>query len=90
MCRPPSLSETKDGRQGLFGTLQGTDSGPPSLDSWMGHPLVNPTKGKLGLAAPTDRTGAAFQPTPVQECSHVQTAETAAMVPAASILFLLH
>ncbi|DBB13957.1 hypothetical protein WJX82_000068 [Trebouxia sp. C0006] len=60
--QPPKLrsalpSETKDGRHGLFGTLQGTEAGSPNLDSWMGHPLVNPTKGKLGLAAPTDAKG---------------------------------
>lgn len=56
-CRPSSPSHTRDGRHGLFGTLQGTDAGPPSVDCWMGHPLINPTKGKLGLAAPTDLKG---------------------------------
>ncbi len=28
----------------------------------MGHPLVNPTKGKLGLAAPTDAKGIRLLP----------------------------
>ncbi|KAL3132528.1 hypothetical protein ABBQ32_009071 [Trebouxia sp. C0010 RCD-2024] len=55
--RALSPSHTKDGRHGLFGTLQGTEAGPPSMDSWMGHPLVNPTKGKLGLAAPSAPKG---------------------------------
>ena len=33
----------------------------------MGHPLVNPTKGKLGLPAPSDPKGAAcHQQLPVQ------------------------
>ena len=58
LCRSASPSETKDGRHGLFGTLQGTEAGSPNLDSWMGHPLVNPNKGKLGLTAPTDPKGA--------------------------------
>ncbi len=58
LCRAAFPSETKDGRHGLFGTLQGTEAGPPTLDSWMGHPLVNPNKGKLGLTAPTDPKGA--------------------------------
>lgn len=56
-CRPPSPSQTKDGRNGLFGVLQGTERGNPAVDSWMGHPLVDPKKGKLGLSAPTDATG---------------------------------
>ena len=65
-CRAASTSHTKDGRHGLFGTLQGTEAGPPSVDCWMGHPLVNPTKGKLGLAAPTDLKGESpFHPFPL-------------------------
>ena len=55
--RLPSPSQTKDGRNGLFGVLQYTEAGNPEVDSWMGHPLVNPKKGKLGLSAPTDATG---------------------------------
>ena len=58
-CRRLPPSHTKDGRHGLFGTLQGSETGPPSVDCWMGHPLVNPTKGKLGIAAPTDLKGEA-------------------------------
>lgn len=57
--RPPSPSQTKDGRNGLFGVLQYTEAGNPEVDSWMGHPLVNPKKGKLGLEAPSDATGEA-------------------------------
>ena len=57
LCRPPSPSQTKDVRNGLFGVLQYTEAGNPEVDSWMGHPLVNPKKGKLGLSAPTDATG---------------------------------
>lgn len=65
LCRSASPSETKDGRHGLFGTLQGTEAGSPNLDSWMGHPLVNPNKGKLGLTAPTDAKGAYSYPPPI-------------------------
>ena len=59
-CRPASPSHTKDHRNGLFGTIQGYEAGPPSLDSWMGNLLVDPKKGKLGLQPPTDPKGGAM------------------------------
>lgn len=45
----------KDGRQGLFGTLQGTEAG--GADSWVGNPAIDPTKGKRALSAPQDPKG---------------------------------
>lgn len=42
----------KDGRKGLFGLLQCTEAG--GVDSWIGNMLIDPTKGKRAVSAPTD------------------------------------
>jgi hypothetical protein len=42
-------------RNGLFGVLQGTEAGGP--DSWIGHPQIDPGKGKRPVAAPGDTKG---------------------------------
>ncbi|KAF6255159.1 hypothetical protein COO60DRAFT_1702977 [Scenedesmus sp. NREL 46B-D3] len=42
----------KDGRKGLFGLLQRTEAG--GVDSWIGNMLIDPTKGKRAISAPTD------------------------------------
>lgn len=47
----------KEGRNGLFGLLQGTEAGGP--DAWLGHPQIDPTKGKRAVSPPTDPKRAA-------------------------------
>lgn len=42
----------KEGRNGLFGLLQGTEAG--GVDSWIGNSLIDPTKGKRALQPSTD------------------------------------
>lgn len=42
----------KEGRNGLFGVLQGTEAG--GADSWLGHPQIDPTKGKRSVEPPVD------------------------------------
>ncbi|KAK9810433.1 hypothetical protein WJX72_010647 [[Myrmecia] bisecta] len=54
--RPPSPS-VKDGRDGLFGTLQGTEAGPPTIDSWLGNSLIDPKKGRKPARPPPDPKG---------------------------------
>jgi hypothetical protein len=42
----------KEGRNGLFGLLQGTEAG--GADSWIGNIQIDPTKGKRALSPPMD------------------------------------
>eukprot|EP00878_Enallax_costatus_P026513 GHUV01028455.1.p1 GENE.GHUV01028455.1~~GHUV01028455.1.p1 ORF type:complete len:398 (+),score=120.36 GHUV01028455.1:1175-2368(+) len=50
--RPLGEPIAKDGRKGLFGLLQGTEAG--GVDCWVGNPLIDPTKGKRAVSAPSD------------------------------------
>ncbi|MEW5299122.1 MAG: hypothetical protein WDW36_002167 [Sanguina aurantia] len=50
-----SSPRPKDGRNGLFGVLQMSEAG--QQDSWIGNPLVNPTKGRRAVALPADPKG---------------------------------
>lgn len=51
----------QEGRNGLFGLLQGTEAG--GVDSWIGNIQIDPTKGKRAISPPTDpkRTAAMSQ-----------------------------
>ncbi len=51
----PASPRGPDGRNGLFGVLQMTEQG--GKDSWIGHPQIDPTKGKRPVAAPQDSKG---------------------------------
>ncbi|GFR42717.1 hypothetical protein Agub_g3641 [Astrephomene gubernaculifera] len=53
--RRPTSPHSADGRNGLFGVLQMTEAG--CSDGWIGHPLVDPGKGKRPVAAPSDPKG---------------------------------
>lgn len=45
-------------RSDLFGTLQQTDVGaPPGKDSWLGHSLIDPARGKANPKPPPDPKG---------------------------------
>lgn len=52
---PVPCPVAKDGRSSLFGTLAGTEAG--GVDSWLGNPLFDPTKGRRALSAPQDPKG---------------------------------
>lgn len=51
----PASPRGPDGRNGLFGVLQMTEQG--GKDSWIGHPQIDPSKGKRPVAAPPDSKG---------------------------------
>ena len=51
----PGEPHGKDGRTNLFGVLQMT--GRDGTDSWLGHPLIDPTKGKAATQGPVDPKG---------------------------------
>ncbi|KXZ51888.1 hypothetical protein GPECTOR_11g322 [Gonium pectorale] len=53
-ARPPS-PRGYEGQRGMFGVIQMTEAGGP--DDWIGHPLVDPSKGKRHIAAPADPKG---------------------------------
>lgn len=52
-ARPPSPH--LDDRKNLFSVLQGTEAGHP--DQWLGHPQIDPTKGKRSVRPPSDPKG---------------------------------
>ncbi|KAG2423409.1 hypothetical protein HXX76_015374 [Chlamydomonas incerta] len=51
----PGSPRGVDGRNGLYGVLQMTEAG--GTDSWVGHPQIDPTKGKRAVAPPPDPKG---------------------------------